>query len=119
MKGLLIVSIILIPLLFVGERLLRKKITITSENNKSKRVKVVEGSVIFLLLVGLIIGMGLESESLKMFYWYISFYYASSLFRVFMEWQFNRAANRWFSELYSIFVLTLMFLTVYWSGILP
>ena len=118
MKGLIIISIVLILLAFVGDHLVRKKITITSENNKSKRIKVVEGIVIFLLFVGCLVIVVLKSESMVMFYWIVPFYYAVSLFRTFMEWRFNRAANRWVSELYSTFFLTLLFIAIQWSGIL-
>ena len=121
MKGLIIISIVLILLAFVGDHLVRKKITITSENNKSKRIKVVEGIVIFLLFVGYLITsliLNIKYGSLHVLYLIVPFFYAVSLFRTFMEWQFNRSANRWVSELYSVFTMTLLFIAIQWSGIL-
>lgn len=111
MKTLIIIGIILVVVALVTTRYLTKRFSINEkENVMSKKLKRILFIVVTLLVFAyIVISFILTSKNpdINLLSIFIPFYLSVSILSIFMEWRYNRQANRWILEISStLFVLS-------------
>lgn len=118
MKTLIIISIILVIVSTLISRFLTKRFSIDYKENimskKHKRIQFV--GVILTVFAYMVVSFRVTSKDpdVNLVLLLIPFFLIISILNIFMEWRYNRKANRWISEIFSTLVILALYLSFIW-----
>lgn len=123
MPILIVIGIVFIVVSLLTMRFLTKNFSIDQKVNtmskKHKRIQWIGVLLFVFAFVGTAYQLMDSNPNMNILIITLPFYFSISMFRVFMEWRYNRQANRWILEICStFFILALYVLLVFLTPIL-
>lgn len=118
MKTLIIIGIILVIVSTLISRFLTKRFSIDYKENtmskKHKRIQFV--GVILTVFAYMVVSFRVTSKDpdVNLVLLLIPFFLIISILNIFMEWRYNRKANRWILEIFSTLFILTIYLLVIW-----
>lgn len=118
MKTFIIIGIILVIVSTLISRFLTKRFSIDYKENimskKHKRIQFV--GVILTVFAYMVVSFRVTSKDpdVNLVLLLIPFFLIISILNIFMEWRYNRKANRWISEIFSTLVILALYLSFIW-----
>lgn len=116
MYNIIILGIILIIFAFAGEILLRKRFKIDrKKSNMSRFAKRFQFILLAIAYSAFIIASIIfisADEEFNVLFTILPFFFTVSAIRGFMEWKYNRGANRWISEIFGVSFFTIFTLAI-------
>lgn len=116
MDNIIILGIILIIFAFSGEILLKKRFKIERKRNDmsrlAKRFQFILLAISYTAFIIVSIVFISADEEFNVLFIMFPFLFAVSAIRGFMEWKYNRVANRWISEIFGASFFTILTLAI-------
>ena len=118
MKTLIIIGVILVIVSTVISRFLTKRFSIDQkENIMSKKHKQIQFVGVILTVIAFIVTSFIVTSKhpdINLVLLLIPFFLIVSILRIFMEWRYNRKANRWILEIFSTLFILAIYLSFIW-----
>lgn len=118
MKTLIIIGIILVVVALVTTRFLTKRFSINEKENvmskKHKRIEFIGVALLVFAFVVISFILMSKNPDINLLFVLIPFFLSISILRIFMEWRYNRKANRWILEIFSTLVILAAYLILIW-----
>ncbi|MCZ2259315.1 DUF4181 domain-containing protein [Sporosarcina sp. G11-34] len=116
MKHLIIIGLIFVVIMIISEQILKRKFKINREINEmskvNKRVQFIALTVIFIVYMVASLVVASKDEEFNIVYTLLPFILANSLLRAFMQWNYNRSAKIWITDLFGLLLLVVFLVIV-------
>ena len=118
MKTLIIIGVILVVVGLLTTRLLTKRFSINQKENimskKHKRIQFIGVTILFFAFMVASFVLMIKNPDINILFILIPFLVSISALRIFMEWRYNRKANRWILEIFSTLFILMAYLMINW-----
>ena len=116
MKEIIVVGLIFIVVGIIGQYYLQKKFNINGKvNNVSKSAKRLQRIILvitFVIYMVIIFVLLIKYDEFNIILVLIPFIIITSLVRTYTQWKYNRHANVWILELFTVFILLALLITM-------
>jgi len=116
LKEIIVVGLIFIIVGLIGQYYLQKKFRINGKaNNISKSIKRIQRIILgvaFIVYMVIIATSLIKYDDFNIVFVLIPFIMIISFVRGFTQWKYNRHANVWILELFTVFILIFLLVTM-------
>ncbi len=120
LKMFMLMLLIFVVVLSIGHVVVSRKFNIQMKlDNRTKAVKIAQTTGMMVILVGYTIVLYVvlnDKQNFTILPLVFIYFGLITLFRMIMEWAYNRRAKRWIAEIYSLIVVFLFYLVLLTSG---